>query len=96
MFWDTLAISTGTNWTQYNEGRTGEDGLYNPDSIVGRSGLERLYESDLRGRDGYMIFIRSYEGINQGTLYKKDVQNGYDIKSTFVWICSSGLRKCLI
>ncbi len=89
-FSDTLAhvlgyvgYIDGDKLDQYNEGRTGEDGLYNPDSIVGRSGLERLYESDLRGRDGYMIFIRSYEGINQGTLYKKDVQNGYDIKSTF-------------
>ncbi len=89
-FSDTLAHVLGyvgyidkDKLDQYNEGRTDEDGLYNPDSIVGRSGLERLHESDLRGRDGYMIFIRSYDGINQGTLYNKDVQNGYDVRVTF-------------
>lgn len=89
-FSDTLAHVLGyvgfideEKLDQYNEGRTSEDGLYNPDSIVGRSGLERLHEYDLRGRDGYMIFIRGYNGINQGTLYKKDVQDGYDVKTTF-------------
>lgn len=63
-----------------NEGRTSEDGLYTTDSVVGRSGIERRYEKELRGTDGYMIFIRSPELINRKTLYKKAAVDGVDIR----------------
>lgn len=65
-----------------NEGRTKVDGLYNPDSKVGKTGLELQYEKELRGRDGRMIFIRTSEGTNRKTLYSVPVQNGLDIELT--------------
>lgn len=65
-----------------NEGRTETDGLYNADSRVGRLGLERQYEHELRGRDGELVYICTSDGRNRKTLYKTEAENGCDIELT--------------
>ena len=65
-----------------NEGRTERDGLYTSDSIVGRLGLEKQYEQELRGKDGEMIYICTEEGTNRRTLYRLDPVDGYDLELT--------------
>lgn len=65
-----------------NEGRTEKDGLYTADSRVGRLGLEQQYETELRGKDGELVYICTAEGTNRKTLYKVDAQDGYDIELT--------------
>lgn len=67
---------------QLNEGRSEDDGLYNSDSYVGRNGLEAQYERDLRGKDGYRIYICTSSGTNRRILYTKEQQNGYDLQLT--------------
>lgn len=68
--------------SELNEGRTEEDGLYTSDSYVGRNGLEAMYERELRGKDGYRIYICTPEGRNRRTLYTKEAQDGYDLQLT--------------
>lgn len=65
-----------------NEGRTEDDGLYNTDSYVGRNGLEAQYERELRGKDGYRIYICTSSGTNRRTLYTQEPQDGYDLQLT--------------
>lgn len=65
-----------------NEGRTEADGLYTADSIVGRLGLEKQYEKELRGKDGEMVYICTKDGTNRQTIYKRDAENGEDIELT--------------
>lgn len=67
---------------QLNEGRTGQDGLYTSDSYVGRNGLEAQYERELRGKDGYRIYICTSAGTNRRTLYTHEQQDGYDLQLT--------------
>ncbi|MDR0839962.1 MAG: hypothetical protein LBN26_01035 [Christensenellaceae bacterium] len=62
-----------------NAGRSAEDGLYTTDSRVGKLGLEQQYEAQLRGKDGYRIFINTAQGTNRRTIYTKPVQDGYDL-----------------
>ncbi len=65
-----------------NEGRTEQDGLYTADSTVGRLGLEKQYEKELRGTDGEMVYICTAEGTNRKTLYRRDAVNGMDVALT--------------
>ncbi len=65
-----------------NQGRTEADGLYTTHSIVGRSGIERSYETTLRGKDGINIVIRDASGKTVSTIYSKPVQNGSDVHLT--------------
>lgn len=67
---------------EYNSQRDPKDGLYTTDSIVGKSGLERTYESVLRGKDGYTVTIRNSVGELVSTLYKKPVEDGEDVHLT--------------
>lgn len=67
---------------QMNEGRSPEDGLYATDSIVGKLGLEREYEAELRGKDGYRVYIQTLQGTNRRTLYTKPVEDGSDLALT--------------
>lgn len=65
-----------------NQGRTQADGLYTIHSIVGRSGIERAYETTLRGRDGLSITVRDGNGDFVSTVYRKPVENGADVHLT--------------
>lgn len=65
-----------------NQGRTERDGLYTSDSRVGRLGLEKQYEKELRGKDGELIYICTAEGTNRRTIWKIDAEDGYDLELT--------------
>ncbi len=65
-----------------NEGRSEEDGLYTADSIVGRLGLEKQYEKELRGKDGELAYICTSDGTNRKTIYKRAAENGVDVVLT--------------
>lgn len=56
--------------------------LYTTDSIIGKLGLEKLYEKELRGVDGYRIFVRTEEGTNRHTLFMQPAQDGLDVQLT--------------
>ncbi len=58
------------------------DETYNLDSRVGKTGLERVYEKELRGVDGYYVYISAADGTNKKTLYTQPVQNGLDVQLT--------------
>ncbi len=65
-----------------NNGRSELDGLYTSDSKVGKSGLEQVYERELRGKDGYNITIRDKDGALVELLYRKPVEDGLDVMLT--------------
>ena len=65
-----------------NKDRQPEDGLYTTDSTVGKSGVERLYEKELRGKDGFYYFIRRADGTVKSTLFRRDAENGLDVHLT--------------
>ncbi|MBR6007081.1 MAG: hypothetical protein IK064_05580 [Clostridia bacterium] len=65
-----------------NEGRSVADGLYTTDSVIGKTGVERRYETELRGYDGFYYFIRNTDGSIKKILYRKEKQDGIDVMLT--------------
>lgn len=65
-----------------NEGRLPTDGLYDVHSIVGRSGLEKSYETVLRGKDGLTVTIRNADDEYVSTVFRKPVEHGSDVHLT--------------
>ncbi|MEL7609687.1 MAG: penicillin-binding transpeptidase domain-containing protein [Bacillota bacterium] len=57
-------------------------GKITTDSIVGKTGLERVYENQLRGTDGKRIFIADPQGALVETLYEQPAENGLDVNLT--------------
>lgn len=55
---------------------------YSETSLIGRSGIEAAYESDLKGSDGKRIVIVDKDGKEVDTIANKKVKNGKDIKLT--------------
>jgi penicillin-binding protein len=55
---------------------------YHANSVIGRAGLERIYEDILRARDGREIFIIDSEGNRTATLANVPPLNGNDIRLT--------------
>lgn len=55
---------------------------YYPDSVIGKSGLEKLYEDELRGRDGCEIEITASDGEKKETLVKTLQVDGKSIVLT--------------
>jgi len=55
---------------------------YTDSSIVGKSGLELLYENQLRGRDGAEIILTDSNHTPIKTIAKKNPVNGKDIQLT--------------
>lgn len=58
------------------------DKEYKTDSLIGKSGLEKMYEDSLRGIDGAEIYIQNSEGEKKNVVLCKDAKNGDDIKLT--------------
>jgi penicillin-binding protein len=54
-------------------------GQYNADSIVGKSGLEYAYESELRGTDGREYYIAGENGEKKSVLYTIPAKDGLDL-----------------
>lgn len=69
----------GINQEELNEKR--EQG-YNEQSVLGKSGLEKIYEDRLRAMNGAEIYIVDTEGKKVKTLAKKEAKNGEDMKLT--------------
>lgn len=59
-----------------------KDQGYSQDSVIGKSGLEKLYEDRLKATDGVQIVIQDAKGKQTKILAKKNLQNGQDIKLT--------------
>lgn len=81
----TLGYISFATWEEiqtYNEGRDPNDGLYTTDSKVGKSGIEKLYERELRGKNGYYFFIRGTDGAVKKVIYRKDKVDGSDVMLT--------------
>lgn len=55
---------------------------YTSNSVIGKAGLEKLYEERLKGKDGVEIYIEDAEGNKKSDIAKIDVQNGETIKLT--------------
>ena len=55
---------------------------YNEQSIIGKSGLEKLYEERLREKKGYRIAIVDQQGEEKQALAVKQAEDGEDIKLT--------------
>lgn len=55
---------------------------YRSDSVIGRSGMEGLYEKELKGRDGSEIYIEDENGKKKTILAYRPVQHGQDIRLT--------------
>ena len=55
---------------------------YDENSVIGRTGLEKVYEDRLRGKDGYEINIVDEKGKNKKTILKTEKEDGENIKLT--------------
>jgi penicillin-binding protein 3 len=55
---------------------------YTAQSMIGRVGLESLYESELRARDGAVIYIHDKDGNKVREIAKREAVNGKDIQLT--------------
>ena len=55
---------------------------YTASSVIGRSGAEGLFESELKGQNGYRIYIVDAEGNTKEELASRLVENGKTIKLT--------------
>lgn len=55
---------------------------YDADSVIGRSGIEALYEKELKGKNGYSIEIKTADGDTKEVLTYNDVEHGKNIKLT--------------
>lgn len=59
-----------------------KDKEYTESSVIGKSGLESLYEDKLRGIDGGEIYITDTAGSKISFLATNDVKNGENVKLT--------------
>ena len=55
---------------------------YNPHSIIGKTGLEQVYEERLKGEDGLKIYIEDNNGNIVKTIAETKGNDGEDIKLT--------------
>lgn len=64
---------------------------YSAESVIGRTGMESLFEKALKGQDGCRIYIEDSSGIMKEELAAIPVQNGKDIQLTI----DAGLQETL-
>lgn len=64
---------------------------YTASSMIGRSGMEGLYEKQLRGRNGCRIYIADADGKEREVLAETPVEHGENIRLTI----DAGLQKAL-
>ena len=55
---------------------------YTADSVIGRSGVEVLYESELKGEDGLIIQVVTEDGAKKEVLAERPKVDGKDIRLT--------------
>lgn len=59
-----------------------KDKGYTASSVIGKTGLEKTYESRLKGSTGYEIYISNSNGNKKHTIVKREGKDGEDIKLT--------------
>ncbi len=64
---------------------------YSADSVIGRSGIEALYEKELKGKNGYSIEIKTADGDTKEVLTYNDVEHGKNIKLTIDYFLQQDL-----
>ena len=64
---------------------------YTAESVIGRTGMESLFEKELKGQDGCRIYIEDSSGIMKQELSGIPVQTGKDIQLT----SDAGLQETL-
>ena len=79
---ETAHITGYVNSISAEELAENKDKEYKIDSLIGKSGLEKMYEDTLRGIDGAEIYIQNSEGEKKNVVLCKDAKNGEDIKLT--------------
>lgn len=55
---------------------------YSANSMIGRSGIEALYEKELKGTDGCRIFLVDGQGREKKELANRPVEHGGDVRLT--------------
>ena len=55
---------------------------YSTNSVIGRSGMESLFEEELKGQNGYRIYIVDSQGNEKEELASRSVQQGKNIQLT--------------
>ena len=66
---------------------------YSSTSLIGKTGLEKRYEKELKGKDGIEIYITDSEGNKKNTIIKKEKVDGENIKITIDSIIQNNLYK---
>ena len=66
---------------------------YSSTSLIGKTGLEKRYEKELKGKDGIEIYITDSEGNKKDTIIKKEKIDGENIKITIDSIIQNNLYK---
>lgn len=66
---------------------------YSSTSLIGKTGLEKRYEKELKGKDGIEIYITDSEGNKKDTIIKKEKVDGENIKITIDSIIQNNLYK---
>ena len=66
---------------------------YSSTSLKGKTGLEKRYEKELKGKDGIEIYIADSEGNKKDTIIKKEKVDGENIKITIDSIIQNNLYK---
>lgn len=69
--------------------------IYTSDDYIGKSGLEQVYEKQLRGKKGGIIQIKNEEGEQKSVLKKVDTINGKDINLTIDAALQSNIYEAL-
>ncbi len=64
---------------------------YTANSMIGKSGIEGLFEKELKGQNGCRIYITDKDGTERKELLRTEVQHGQDIRLTI----DAGLQKQL-
>ena len=55
---------------------------YSSSSIIGKTGLEKIYEEELKGQDGLQIYIVDEQGNKKETIIEQEKKDGEDVKLT--------------
>ncbi len=55
---------------------------YTSSSVIGKSGIEGLYEKELKGENGVKISIMTEDGVEKNVVASVDKQDGENIRLT--------------
>ena len=55
---------------------------YSANSVIGKAGLEKIYEEKLKGKDGLQIYIVDEKGNRKETILEQDKKDGEDVRLT--------------